>query len=78
MDGMMAGMGLWGLLVLLAVVAVGVLGSVWFYRQLRDRQVGVAAVDTDAARDTLRARYAAGEIDDEEYERRLSALTHWR
>lgn len=30
-----------------------------------------------AARDRLRERYAAGEIDDEEYERRLATLTHW-
>lgn len=56
----------------------GVLGSVWFYRQLRDPQAAVAAADPDAARDTLRQRFAAGEIDDDEYERRLSALTHWR
>lgn len=85
MDGMMAGMGLWGLLVVLTVVALLVLavsGSVWFFRQLRDRRSahdgGSATVDTDLARDRLRERFAAGEIDEDEFERRLSALTHWR
>jgi len=29
------------------------------------------------AQSRLRGRYATGEIDDEEYERRLSALTYW-
>ncbi len=36
-----------------------------------------SAASGDAARELLRRRYAAGEIDDEEYERHLSALT-WR
>lgn len=85
MDGMMAGMGLWGLLVALTVVALLVLavsGSMWFLRQLRDRRSaddgGSATVGTDRARDRLRERFAAGEIDEDEFERRLSALTHWR
>jgi len=29
-------------------------------------------------RASLRKRYATGKIDDEEYARRLSALTYWR
>lgn len=81
MDGMMVGMGLWALLLLVVLVAVlvlAILGSVWLFRQLRwggpDRR-GVPGDGT--ARDLLRRRYAAGEIDDEEYERRLAALT-WR
>lgn len=81
MDGMMTGMGLWGLLVLLAVVALlvlAVLGSVWFYRQLQGRRAAPAADDGDAARNDLRKRFAAGEIDEDEFERRLSALTLWR
>ncbi len=36
-----------------------------------------SAPASDAAQSRLRERYAAGEIDDEEYERRLSALTYW-
>ena len=70
MDGMMAGMGLWMVLVLVTVVALlvlAVLGSVSVYRQLRMRQGGVTA-GGDTARDRLRERYAAGEIDKEEYE----------
>ena len=84
MDGMMAGMGLWGLLMLLAVISVlalAVLGSVWLYRQLRGPQVGGAVRagdEDDSALRRLRERFAAGEIDEQEFERRLSALTHWR
>lgn len=79
-DGMMAGMGLWMVLFLVTVLALLVLaavGTVSVYRRLRTRQGDVAAVGGDTARDRLRERYAAGEIDDEEYERRLSTLTHW-
>ncbi len=82
MSWMMAGMGLWGLVAIVVVVAVlaaaGV-GGVTLWRRLRsrDQTTGIPVVEGDAARDTLRRRYAAGEIDDEEYERRLSALT-WR
>jgi putative membrane protein len=81
MDGMMAGMGLWIVLViltLLAILVLAILGSVWLVRSLqsgRTTRAGVA--DDEAARDLLRRRYAAGEIDDEEFERRLAALT-WR
>ena len=81
MDGMMAGMGLWMVLViltLLAILVLAILGSVWLVRSLqsgRTTRGGVA--DDSAAREVLRRRYAAGEIDDEEFERRLAALT-WR
>lgn len=85
MDGMTAGMGIWMLLVVLTVVALLVLatlGSVWFYRRLRGQQPDGATVagrdDDDAALRRLRERFAAGEIDEQEYESRLSALTHWR
>ena len=85
MDGMcdgMAGMGLWGLLLvvtLLAVLVLAVLGSVWLFRHLRQGGGDNDSVpsDADKARELLRRRYAAGEIDDEEYERRLTAL-NWR
>lgn len=78
-DGMTAGMGLWMVLFLVTVLALLVLaavGTVSVYRRFRPRQGDVAA-GGDTARDRLRERYAAGEIDDEEYERRLSTLTHW-
>ena len=91
MDGMMdgtmgvGGTGLWGLLTLLTVVAVlmlAVLGSVWFSRQLRSRPTASlpdgGGSYGDAALYRLRERFAAGEIDEDEFERRLSALTHWR
>ncbi len=80
MDGMTAGMGLWMVLFLIAVGALlvlAVVGGVSVYRRLRPGQGRVSAVGSDAARDRLRERYAAGEIDDEEYERCLSTLTHW-
>ncbi len=81
MDGMM-GMGLWMLLLvvmLLAILVLAVLGSVWLFRQLGQGgpNRGSGPSDDDNARELLRRRYAAGEIDDEEYERRLAALT-WR
>ncbi len=76
--GMMAAMGIWALLLiatLLAVLVLSALGSVWLVRRLR-QDVGGSPVSPngDSAHDTLRQRYAAGEIDDDEYERRLSAL----
>jgi len=76
MDGMMAGMGLWELLAVVTVLAMlvlAVLGSVWLVRQLRRPERGSPPTG-DTARDLLRRRYAAGELDDDEYERRLSAL----
>lgn len=81
MNGMMVGMGMWALIVLvtlLAILLLVVLGSIWLFRRLRqddpDRRAGRGE---DTARELLRRRYAAGEIDDEEYERRLAVLT-WR
>jgi putative membrane protein len=79
MDGMGMGMGLWWTLVVITVIAVlvlAVLGSVWLWRQLRGDQGRTSTTAADAARDTLRKRYAAGEIDDQEYQRRLSALSY--
>jgi len=78
MSWMMAGMGLWGLVAIVVVVlaAAGV-GGLTLWRHLRgdDNYADTPVVEGDAARDTLRRRYAAGEIDDEEFERRLSGLT---
>lgn len=75
MDGMMAGMGLWMALValiLIAVLVLAVLSSVWLLRRLRN---GDDRAPRETPQELLRRRYAAGEIDDAEFERRLSALT---
>lgn len=84
MDGMMTGMGGWGLVMFLAMVSLlvlAVLGGVSVYRWLRGpRADGIArpgGADDPALR-RLRERFAAGEIDEQEFETRLSALTHWR
>jgi putative membrane protein len=77
-----AGMGLGGLLGFLTLVAVVVLaglGGAWLARRGRITH-GATGGDTpavrgDAARDRLRQRYAEGEMDEEEFERRLAALT---
>jgi uncharacterized membrane protein len=50
----------------LAPLAV-IVGAVWFYRRW-------AATRRDPAEDELRARFARGEIDEEEYARRLRTL----
>lgn len=79
--------GWWGLpmmLLMLVGVVLAVIGGVWLFRQMTGTHTrraeplphgGSAAQDPAYRR--LRERYAAGDIDDEEYERRLSALTHW-
>lgn len=72
--GMMAGMGLWMALVaatLVAILVFVVLGSVWLVRRLRGRNTATR----ETPQELLRRRYAAGEIDDAEFERRLAALT---
>lgn len=72
--------GLWGLVlvgVVIAVAALAAVGGVWWGRRLRGGFAATAPAVEDEARERLRQRYAAGEIDDEEYERRLAALT-WR
>jgi len=89
---MSTGTGLWGLLMgltMLAGLALAVLGALWLYQRLGDTRTDTrtetAAIPSgptppvgDRAVGRLRERYAAGEIDDDEYERQLSALTHWR
>lgn len=73
--GMMAGMGLWMALVavtLIAVLVFAVLGSVWLLGRLRN---GGDRTPVATPQELLRRRYAAGEIDDAEFERRLSILT---
>lgn len=85
--GMTGGMGWWALPMLAAMLAgfaLVAMGVIWIYRQLSDRpthtrtMATTAPTELDPAQQQLRTRYAAGDIDDDEYERRLSALTHWR
>ncbi len=69
---MMVWMVLWGL-VALAVLALAIAGSVWLIRGAGpggNRQAG----GVPAAEEVLRSRYAAGEIDEDEYRQRLSSL----
>ena len=84
MDGMMTGLGGWGLVISLTVVfllVLAVLGGVSLYPRLRgpraDR-IARTGGEGDPALRRLRRRFADGEIDEQEFETRLSALTHWR
>ncbi len=77
MDGMMGmGMGLlavlWGV-VGLAVLALLVLAIMWLARSLMS-QGQLTRQREDPAETELRRRYAAGEVDREEYQRRLGDL----
>lgn len=75
--GMMGGMGLWMLLwalVGIAVVALAVLGIVWLVRRT-DSSRPVPPTQSESAEDVLRRRYAAGEIDEDEYVRRRAGLS---
>ncbi len=69
---------LWGLvgLVLLALVIVGL---VWLVRLLiqntANQDTTSRPADAEAPEDILRRRYAAGEIDEDEYLRRLAGLS---
>ncbi len=82
-------MGSWGVLMMVLMLAgtiLAVLGGIWLYRHLAHPDTGRThptalpaggPTALDPAHQRLRQRYAAGDIDDEEYERRLSALNHW-
>jgi putative membrane protein len=75
--GMMGAMGIWAILVilvLLAVLVVAVLASIWLIRKLTEDAHSPIASGDESAYETLRHRYAAGEIDDNEYEYRLATL----
>lgn len=76
MDGIM-GVGVWMMLLwgLIALVILGlaVAGAVWLARTLSHRN-SPAVPGPDGPREILQRRYAAGEIDEDEYLRRLSGL----
>lgn len=78
MGGMWGAMGIWAflaILTLLAILVAAVLGSVWLVRKLREDDGSPMASDVEqSAYEVLRRRYASGEIDENEYERRLAVL----
>ncbi|MEV4334280.1 SHOCT domain-containing protein [Streptomyces sp. NPDC049597] len=65
---------LWGVvgLVLLALFIVGLL----FLIRALSGNTASKAPDVETPQDILRRRYAAGEIDEDDYMRRLSGLGH--
>lgn len=74
MGSMMTGMALWMVLwiaVGVAVLVVAVLAGVWLVRAPRTHETPGSTAEIDI----LRRRYAAGEIDEEDYQRRLRLLT---
>lgn len=76
MGGMMGGVMIWGILVLLllaAAVAAVIVLAVRAGRQGASTRSEPAA-GSGEAHSVLRKRFAAGEIDDEEYQRRRTAL----
>lgn len=75
--GMMGGMGLWMLLwalVGLAVLVLAVVGVIWLVRHT-DTPRPVLVTGRETPEELLRRRYAAGEVDEDEYERRRSGLS---
>lgn len=81
MGGMMTGMGLWMIVWALAGVVILVLavaGGVWVARELGQRTRGDrerAGLPGDGPQEILRRRYAAGEIGEDDYLRRLAGLS---
>jgi putative membrane protein len=64
-----------GLAITIGLIALIVLGIRWFIRQDRAASGRPAATGgADDSLEVLRRRYASGEIDDEEYERRRRVL----
>ncbi|MGB3828624.1 MAG: SHOCT domain-containing protein [Ornithinimicrobium sp.] len=75
--GMMGGMGVWMLLWVLvgiAVLALAVVGIVALARRTGNLRSGQTSGE-ELPEDLLRRRYAAGEIEEEEYLRRRSGLS---
>lgn len=73
--GMMGGVVVWFVLLLLLMAAATVALIMLSIRLGRkDMTKGAASSGAEEARSVLRTRFAQGEIDDEEYQRRLGAL----
>lgn len=70
MGGMMAWMVIWGL-VGIALLVLAVVGVV---RLLRGPGVDRRGAERESPEEVLRRRYASGELDEDEYLRRLSGL----
>lgn len=70
MGGMMGWMMIWGL-VGLALLVLLVVGTVWLVRRTNGLEQPPPA---DSPEDVLRRRYAAGELDEDEYLRRRAGL----
>ena len=65
-------MALWGLISVALLILI-VLAIIWLVRAMT-RPNARTAEHQDHAEEVLRRRYAAGEIDEEEYQRRRSTL----
>ncbi len=75
--GMMGGMALWMLLwalVGLAVLVLAVVAIIWLVRRT-DTPRPAPTTDRETPEELLGRRYAAGEIDEDEYLRRRSGLS---
>jgi len=64
--------GVIGLAITIGIIALIILGIRWLIRQERPAPTGAARGDDPL--EILRRRYANGEIDDEEYDRRRRTL----
>lgn len=71
MGGMMLWMLVWGL-VGVALLVLAVVGIVWLVRRTDSRARGNAS--RESPEEILRRRYAAGELDEDEYLRRRAGL----
>lgn len=77
MGGMMPGMGAWSIAGIV-FLALAIAGAVWAVRRIGQAGRPPAldgARSPDKPLEILRHRYAAGEIDEDEYLRRLSGLS---
>lgn len=76
---MMNGMGMGWMMLLwvligLAVLVLVILAIIWLVRSLTGRRSSTEAQPEDPALLELRRRYAAGQIDQDEYQKRLDDL----
>ena len=71
MGGMMGWMLIWGLLGI-ALLVLAIVGTVWLVRRPRHQRDSKSAVESPE--EVLRRRYAAGEIDEDEYWQRRAGL----